>query len=94
MSPIVIRYPYVQEDSILISLPEGYRVEGRIFPVSLTTSYGAYNMEVREEGEKLRIKRSFCLKAGTFPKTDYDKFKDFITKVQLADRSRLVLVKN
>ena len=88
------RYPYVQEDSILIFLPEGYRVEGRIFPVSLTTSYGAYNMEVREEGGKLRIKRTFCLKAGTFPKTDYDKFKDFITKVQLADRSRLVLVKN
>ena len=94
MSPIVVRYPYTQEDSILISMPEGYRVEGRIFPVSLTTPYGSYNMKVSEEGGKLRIKRSFCLKAGTFPKTDYDKFKDFITKVQLADRSRLVLVKN
>ena len=93
-SPIVVRYPYTQEDSILISMPEGYRVEGRIFPVSLTTPYGSYNMKVSEEGGKLRIKRSFCLKAGTFPKTDYDKFKDFITKVQLADRSRLVLVKN
>lgn len=94
ISPIVIRYPYTQVDSILIAIPEGYRVEGRIFPVALTTPYGSYDMEVREEEGKLRIKRSFCLRAGTFPKTDYDKFKDFITKVQLADRSRLVLVKN
>lgn len=93
VSPIVIRYPYTQEDTIQITMPEGYRIEGQIFPVTLETPYGEYRMNMTEEQGKLYIKRQFCLKAGTYPKTDYDKFKDFIMKVQLADRSRLVLVK-
>lgn len=93
VSPIVIRYPYTQEDTIQITMPEGYRIEGQIFPVTLETPYGEYRMNMTEEQGKLYIKRQFCLKAGTYPKTDYDKFKDFIMKAQLADRSRLVLVK-
>lgn len=94
VSPIVVRYPYTQEDTIRVGMPEGYRVEGRILPVMLKTPYGEYRMHSTVEGDKLIISRYFCLLAGTFPKTEYDKFKDFITKVQLADRSRLVLVKN
>ena len=77
-----------------VTIPEGYREEGGIAPLSLETPFGDYRLAVRVQGEEIFITRRFCLKKGTYPRTDYDKFKDFITKVQLADRSRMVLVKN
>lgn len=93
-SPIMVRYPYIQEDTVRVTIPEGYREEGGIAPLSLETPFGDYRLAVRVQGEEIFITRRFCLKKGTYPRTDYDKFKDFITKVQLADRSRMVLVKN
>lgn len=90
---ITFDFPFNDEDSVLLSIPNGYSVESCPKNVSLSTKFGAYDVKYNIEGNKISYIRKFNRKDGTFPASDYNVLADFYNDISKADRSRIVFVK-
>lgn len=90
-TPVTIRYPFTQTDTIEILLPPNGRPESLFPPKDLQTLFGQYSTAIRhiDDGKILFIRR-FCLKPGQYPASAYLEFREFIQQVKLADRQQVV----
>ena len=61
--PIYFPYPYVDEDTMVVSPPPGYVLDALPQPVNIPTSAGRYSVQVQKgDGDSVRIVRSLELK--------------------------------
>ncbi len=90
---ITFDFPFMDEDSVVLSIPEGYGVESCPKNVSLSTIFGSYEAKYVIEGNKINYIRKFNRKDGIFPASDYNTLADFYNDISRADRSRIVFVK-
>lgn len=86
-------YPFEDRDSLVVTLPEGYRVEAAAPPVALDTPFGSYRMTATVDGTTLRITRRIVLSQTRLDAADFVAYRSFLERVAAADRARLVLVR-
>jgi hypothetical protein len=89
-----IKSMFMDTDSIKFLIPEGYHLEHLPEKTEIESSFGSYSTEVITGEGQVRYIRNFSLSGGTFPPAKYLEYVDFINKVSVADKSKLVLVKS
>ncbi|KYG76204.1 hypothetical protein MB14_02860 [Roseivirga ehrenbergii] len=93
-SPIVLKYAYVNTDTIKFKIPESYRLEFQPEPVIHKSEFGEYNVSYQFDVEtnELTYIRSIQMKKGTYSAESYNDYRDFRREISRADRSKLVLI--
>ncbi|WP_323757954.1 DUF3857 domain-containing protein [Roseivirga sp.] len=93
-SPIVLKYAYVNTDSIKFKIPESYRLEFQPEPVTHKSEFGEYNVSYQFDVEtnELTYIRSIQMKKGTYSAELYNDYRDFRREISRTDRSKLVLI--
>ncbi len=93
---ICIQEGYYNVDITEIALPEGaFEIESLPSPVTLESKYGSYSISCRrtDDGKGIEVECRLLLRTGTWPKEEFDAFKEFIEKVSRNDNSKIVLKK-
>ncbi|AWV98065.1 DUF3857 domain-containing protein [Arcticibacterium luteifluviistationis] len=85
---------YTVEDSdvILFHIPEGYKTEKSPKPILLESPFGVYASEVKREGNTLNYTRKVSVKGGTYDKSMYSEWVDFLKAINRADKQRVVFL--
>jgi hypothetical protein len=61
--PVYFPYPYVDEDTMVVTPPPGYVLDGLPQPINVPTSAGRYSVQIQKgDGDSVRIVRSLELK--------------------------------
>ncbi|PZP45957.1 MAG: hypothetical protein DI598_12720 [Pseudopedobacter saltans] len=92
-SEIVFTYPFLDYDSTVFNIPEGYEVESVPKPLSIESMFGTYSSQVDFKEGKIIYIRSQKRESGKYPTTQYKSLVDFFDKIYKADREKVVLKK-
>lgn len=93
-NPFEISRGFYDEDEITITLPVGYALEAKPENFELDEPYGQYKVEFTViDKNHLRYKRTLLVNGGTFPASDYEKFRKFREMISRNDNAKCVLVK-
>ena len=84
---------YIDSDSVLIALPEGYEPEYLPAPVGVDTEFGQYSSEVKQNGNQIIYTRTDKRMKGTFPPDKYADYLSFVKQVVDADSQKIVIKK-
>jgi transglutaminase-like putative cysteine protease len=91
--PVAIDFGWLDTDSVVIQLPQGYEPESVPKTIELNTPFGQYsNRTVVKEGTVYFSRRHLAF-TGTFPPSAYQDLVAFYDAIAKADRAKLVLVK-
>ncbi len=91
--PVVVPRSFVEADSILLRLPEGFQVESMPEePFQVQSDFGEYRLEVSREGGAVRVHRLFRMEAVERPPEAYEELRRFLKAVAKNDRRKMVLV--
>lgn len=92
--PFQIRRGFSYNDTIEITLPEGYTMASMFEPIELKTEFGTYKASVLDlGGSKVLYQRALVLKSGTFPKEKFNNYLAFCKAIVKRDKSKIVLNK-
>ena len=92
---IVVDRGFYDTDEVTITLPDGYTLGVMPEDTTITSTYGEYRVKVEKISDKeLAYNRSFLLREGTYPKTDYRAFRDFLKTVVKNDKQKIILTNN
>ena len=80
-----------QSDMFDITLPSGYLVEELPPAVTLTTDFAEYRSKVELEGDVLRCRRNYLIKAVRLPADRVGELNDFHRRIAADERSQVVL---
>ena len=84
---------FTEQDNINLTLPEGYKLESKMPPLSIETVFGNYELKISGEGSKLVLSRKFVLNSKIQPKEKFADLVEFFKNVAKADKMKLILVK-
>ncbi|GAB4026695.1 DUF3857 domain-containing protein [Spirosoma koreense] len=87
-------YDYEDSDTITYQLPNGYRPEYNLEPVTIESKFGKYTAQLAVEGDRAVYVRKVTMHRGRFPAGAYTDWVDFRKKVAKADRAQMVFVKS
>jgi transglutaminase-like putative cysteine protease len=92
--PIRLREGWVQEDSVLISLPPAFSIESMPQEKVLEHEAGQYRLQVQQMPDgRLCVVRRIRIEAITLPAAEYTALKKFLSDIRKADGAQLVLVR-
>jgi len=92
--PVRIQRGNFDQDSITVHLPKGYTLTGQTEPIAFDSKFGTYRSSIKKINEnQLLYERTFELFEGTYPKEDYNDFRNFMKQVTNNDGQKLILVK-
>ena len=89
--PLVIPRGYLDKDHYVFTIPEGYIIEGMPKDVKLENKFGYYSITTQLIDDKLVFDKELLIKKGTYPKTDYESYRQFRKDVSKYDKSMVVL---
>jgi hypothetical protein len=93
LSDINIIRSYVEHDTIIYHLPEGYAASSIPEPVNIESKFGKYSYRVISNDDQLTYIRKFERIKGSYPKEDYPLLVDFYDKIVTADQKKIALKK-
>ena len=94
LSPVRFKFPYKDVDSVIYTIPGGYKVEAVPDEVKLTSSFGEFHSRTEKTtGNGLLYVRSLEIKNYSIPAENYDEYRKFFEDIVKADRVQVVLVK-
>ncbi|PVW17094.1 DUF3857 domain-containing protein [Marixanthomonas spongiae] len=86
---------FTERDSLTINIHEALSIDSLPEAVSIENKFGSYSFSVTEISENtIQYKRTFILKKGVFPATDYKKYRAFLRTVSKLDQSKILLKQN
>lgn len=88
---ILIKNGYLDEDEIILSIPEGYDIEACPKDLTLEQPFGHFSYALRQEGREIRIQNRLLVKSGTYDKSLYPLFVDFLATVKNIYGQKIVL---
>ena len=93
--PLKIRRGYKDVDEYVVTLPEGYKIDGVLMNgKEIKNKFGLYAITLEKINEtQIKYKRTLLIKEGTHPKEDYKKYRTFIRSVSKYDNLRIALAK-
>lgn len=86
-------FDYVDADTIVYQLPQGYQPEYRIEPTKVESTFGTYTARVTVDGDRVTYVRYLQMHRGRYPALAYPAWVDFRRKIAKADAVQLVFVK-
>ncbi|MCH8557426.1 MAG: DUF3857 domain-containing protein [Balneolia bacterium] len=94
--PISLRYPFTDVDETIWQLPENMRPEAMPDNISVSVSFGSYEMRIThdEEANQLVVNRTMELNQSRIDASEFDEFRNFINQATRADAAQVVLVRN
>jgi len=94
LNDVYINRGNTDDDEIIYTLPQGYRLEHLPLFSVINKPFGKYTATMILKGNELIYKRKFQLFGGTYSKDTYQDFVDFYQAVYDADNYSVVLIKN
>jgi hypothetical protein len=93
MTDIKIDAGFLDADSILIVLPEGFEIES--LPASFTekTRYGNFSSSITTKDNNILIVQRAFLSSGYYKKSEYQDFQGFLNKITAAYKAKITLRK-
>jgi len=92
--PVKISRGFIDNDEFEITIPENYKIEALPNNVSLKTKFGEYKFSIDKlSDKKLKYSRTYLLKKGSYPKEDYNAYRNFRKKIAKHDKTKIVLIK-
>ncbi len=92
--PLVISFGYFDEDEITIHIPNEFKITTLPKDIRIKNKFGYYKASLSQINEtQLMYKRSILINEGTFPKTAYNSFRNFIKEVIKSDKQKIILSK-
>lgn len=91
-APLALRWAYIDEDHVQITLPEGYELSSLPEAVTLESPFGIYEMKIDQNADGiLSYFRKYQRNEGVFPKENYEAYREFVKSVARLDASKVVL---
>jgi hypothetical protein len=90
---VYIDFPYLSIDTVLIDLPNGYKLESKPSNQNLAKDFGQFTAEYDFRDNKLFYVRKLEMLTNLVPLENYKEFKEFLQKVIDWDKSKFVLKK-
>lgn len=75
------------------TIPAGYKLVEKPMPVSITSEFGTYNLDYKQEGDKLLVNRKITISKGTYPKEKFKAYADFRKKTTNHDNTKILISK-
>ncbi len=91
---VILKMSYIDSDTIIYKLPEGYKPESIPEEVIKESAFGKYLAKVEYDGQNLIYIRQKEFNKGRYPATDYEKLIDYLKSIVTADKKKIVLIKN
>jgi hypothetical protein len=90
-----IRYGYMDTDSLIFQLPEGYNVESLPKSAEIKSEFGVYRNNIAYNADKKAISyiREINIKDGLYSKEKFKEYVAFIKAVSLQDNVKVSLLK-
>lgn len=94
LSPVRIQFPYLDIDTILYTIPDGFNVEAFPQEIELKSDFGEFLSRTQQlDKDKILFIRSLELKQNVIPAENYTEYQKFFSEIVRADKSQVVLVK-
>ena len=90
---IYLEAGYLDKDEITLTIPEGYEIEAMPKDQTVEQSFGTFSFTVKRDGSEVRIQNSLLMKSGTYDKSQYPQFIDFMKKISGIYSQKIVLKK-
>jgi Transglutaminase-like superfamily len=89
--PISFPYPFVEEDELIMKLPQGYSLEEPPYRRKAGLSYAGYEISSAVEGRQLITRRKLRFEGSLMPLERYEELRNFFSVVQKGDGDQAVL---
>ncbi|MEO1257948.1 MAG: DUF3857 and transglutaminase domain-containing protein [Bacteroidota bacterium] len=91
--PIIVENGYTEQDSIVINIPVGFKVESMPAPENiLENDFGKYSLKIIQDQYTVTIIRELTINSVNLPAEDYDDWRNFYKEVAKLDGSKMVVV--
>ena len=90
---IYLESGYLDKDEITLTIPEGYEIEAMPKDQTVEQPFGTFSFTVKRDGSEVRIQNSLLMKSGTYDKSQYPQFIDFMKKISGIYSQKIVLKK-
>ncbi|AXT51197.1 DUF3857 domain-containing protein [Aquimarina sp. BL5] len=91
-TPLVISRGYVDTDEYIINIPVGYSINKLPEVKVFETVFGIYKNSLEKIDEStLKYSRTLRINDGSYPKEKYEEYRQFMSKIRNADKSKIVL---
>lgn len=85
---------FIDSDEIEISIPEGFRFDGLPETKNIANEFGNYTIDfVAISENKIKYKREFILKKGSYPAASYTEYRSFRRTVSKLDKTKILVTK-
>lgn len=91
VQPVGIDYGYVDIDTLVVTIPDGYVVEALPQPVNEVTPLGELTQTFEANGNTVTIVTRHLMRDGRYPATDYATLRNLKTAVKRAYDQRIPL---
>jgi hypothetical protein len=91
VKPVNITYGYVDIDTVVVSIPEGFVIEALPQPVNEVTSLGELSLTSEASDNTVTIVTRLLMRDGSYPASEYATLRTFKTAVKKAYEQRIVL---
>lgn len=92
-TPVVIKWPVYEVDTVTYDLPERYTLEKIPPKVSLISDFGEYTTQVSKVGKTIQYVRIFKVFKAEHPIDRYDEIVTFFEKIVSADENKVMLTR-
>ena len=83
-------FDFHDSDTLMYELPKEYVLEYLPEPVKITSKFGEYSTQSIIKEGNLVYYRNVNIQSGTYPKSDYKEWADFIKKIVKSDKNNVV----
>lgn len=94
LSDILINRSSADYDTLVYTIPSGYKVESIPQGQNINSIFGNYSFSVKVDGNKIIYTRKLMLKQGCFKASAYKDFYDYCLAISKNDNAKAMLVKN
>ena len=84
-------FAYTDKDSVMIQLPEGFKMESLPGGKTISSDFGTYTTSITLMGNHVLYVRELTINRGTWPKETYNSLVDFYSNIVSADKAKLVM---
>jgi hypothetical protein len=91
-NPVYIQRNYSECDTIHFSIPAELKVEALPKEATIDTKYGKYHSHAEKQENGIVYYRYFEINKGTYPKEEFNDFREFLENVSIADKAKTVLI--
>ena len=88
---ILLRNGYCDLDEITLSIPEGYTIESRPEDVRIELPFASFTSSLCSDGKTIQVKNRLQMKSGTYDKSLYPQFVEFLRTINSAYGKAVVL---